>query len=230
MQLQAAAPSIAVMFVLGLQHGLAPDHIAFIDGMTMQGVQQQSRSVRWVGTLFALGHGLTITVMAVLLGALGVALALPAALTGLLAWLPIALLLALGTLNLRQLLRRAQFAPVSFKDRMLPRRLRHSSHPFAIFSVGVIFALVFESVAQAATWGYAANAHGGAAAALTAGLAFTTGMLITDTADGWLMARLFARNGDTRRDYRRPVAWCMVALSYGVALYSVVMLVCGTAP
>ena len=209
------------MFALGLRHGLAPDHIAFIDGMAMQSVHSRSPSARWVGALFALGHGLTITAMAVLLGALGVALALPAPVEQVLEWLPVLLLLMLGSVNLRQLLRPADYAPVAWKEQILPRRLRHSSHPLAIFGVGVIFALVFESVAQAATWGYAANAHGGASAALAAGLAFTAGMLITDTADGLLMARVFARPGGAGRDYRRLVGWCMVALSYGVALHTI---------
>lgn len=220
MELHTAAPSVALMFVLGLRHGLAPDHIAFIDGMAMQGVHERARSARWVGALFALGHGLTITVMAVLLGALGVALALPHGVTRVLEWLPVALLIVLGSLNLRQLLRRTAFAPIAWKDSILPRKLKHSTHPLAIFSVGVIFALVFESVAQAAAWGYAANAHGGAAAALVAGLAFTAGMLLTDTADGLLMARVFARKSGGR-DYRRVIGWCMVALSYGVALYTI---------
>lgn len=221
MEIQAAAPSVALMFVLGLRHGLAPDHIAIIDGMAMQGVHAGSRSAQWAGALFALGHGLTITVMAVLLGALGVALALPLAVARLLEWMPVLLLLVLGTVNLRQLLRQASFAPVAWKDCMLPARLRHSSHPLAMVGVGVLFALVFESVAQAVTWGYAANAQGGAAAALVAGLAFTAGMLITDTADGLLMARAFARRRGTGHDYRRIIGWCMVALSYGVALYTI---------
>lgn len=228
MELQAAAPSMALMFVLGLRHGLAPDHIAFIDGMAMQGVQERARSARWVGALFALGHGLAITFMAVLLGALGVALVLPVPVARLLEWMPVLLLIVLGTINLCQLLRQASFSPVAWKDRILPGRLRHSSHPVAIFSVGVIFALVFESVAQAATWGYAASAHGGAMAALMAGLAFTAGMLITDTADGLLMVRIFSRSAGQGRDYRRVVGWCMVVLSYGVALYTIAGMAAGT--
>lgn len=224
MEIQAAAPSMALMFVLGLRHGLAPDHVAFIDGMAMQAVHERSRSARWVGALFALGHGLTITIMAVLLGALGVALAFPPMVARVLEWMPVLLLLVLGTFNLRQLLRQSGFAPVAWKDRILPGRLRHSSHPLAVLSVGVIFALVFESVAQAATWGYAANAQGGATAALGAGLAFTAGMLVTDTADGLLMVRLFSRERRGQRDYRRAVGWCMVALSYGVAFFTIAML------
>lgn len=207
------------MFLLGLQHGLAPDHLAFIDGMAMRGVAAKARSARWTGAYFALGHGLTITALAVLLGALGAALALPAPLARVVEWMPIVLLIVLGTLNLRQLLRRTQFRPVTFKDNILPARLRHSTHPLAIAGVGIVFALVFESVAQAATWGYAASAHGGPAAALAAGIAFTAGMLVTDTADGLLMTKVLSRSATGGRDWRRPIGWCMVALSYGVALY-----------
>lgn len=221
MEMQIAAPGLGVMFILGLQHGLAPDHLAFIDGMTMRGVAARARSVRWVGTYFALGHGLAITALAVMLGALGAALALPSALARLLEWLPVLLLIALGSVNLRQLLRRGELETGGWKEKMVPARLRHSHHPLAIAAVGVLFALVFESVTQAATWGYAASAHGGSTGALYAGLSFTAGMLLTDTADGWLMTRLFSRPGGTGRDYRRPVGWAMVALCYAVALYSI---------
>lgn len=64
----AADPSLALetlstsglvlMFVLGLRHGLDPDHIACVDGLTWRALNRaQHRHAPWIGTLFAIGHG-----------------------------------------------------------------------------------------------------------------------------------------------------------------------------
>ena len=78
-----------LVFVLGLKHGLDPDHLVAIDGFT-----RSSRS-RWCGLFFSLGHGVVVTLV-------GVGVALVAAdwqppqwleYTG--AWISIGVLLAL---------------------------------------------------------------------------------------------------------------------------------------
>jgi high-affinity nickel-transport protein len=56
---------LLLMLVLGLRHGLDPDHIACIDGLTSRPMQRGHRHGAWVGTLFAIGHGLLVTVIAV---------------------------------------------------------------------------------------------------------------------------------------------------------------------
>jgi high-affinity nickel-transport protein len=218
------ASSLILMFMLGLRHGFDPDHIAMIDSMAYRSLEQRPRLAPWMGTLFALGHGLTVTAIAVALGALAGEFALPAALQTVLDWLPAALLLLVGTLNLRSLLRRDDYQPQGFKTRLLPARLRNSSHPLAVVMVGVLFALVFDTATQAAAWGYAASTGSGATTALLAGLVFTCGMVLTDTLDGRLMVRLMrhAAGRDKTRLYRRRIGWAVVLISYGTALYMVV--------
>jgi high-affinity nickel-transport protein len=214
---------LSLMFALGLRHGFDPDHIAMIDSMAYRSLETRPESARWIGTLFALGHGLTVTLIAVALGALAGNAPVPATMSGLLDWLPLALLILIGTLNLRDLLRRRDYQVTGWKTHFIPRRLRGSSHPLAIFSVGVVFALVFDTATQAAAWGYAATVHSGTAMALLVGLAFTVGMVITDTLDGRLMVRLLQRVS-SRSDalaYRRKVGWIVVALSYGMAAYGI---------
>src|SRR3989442_14691420 len=49
----------ALVFVLGLKHGLDPDHLIAIDGFT-----RSSRS-RWCGLFFSLGHGVVVTLIGV---------------------------------------------------------------------------------------------------------------------------------------------------------------------
>jgi high-affinity nickel-transport protein len=223
----ASASGLALMFVLGLRHGFDPDHIAMIDSMAYRSLETRPKMAPWIGTWFALGHGLTVTVIAVIFGTMAGGMAdtmhLPVALGALLEWLPIALLILVGTLNLRSLMQPAPYCAIGWKTRFVPQRLRNSSHPLAIFLVGIVFALVFDTATQAAAWGYAASVHSGIAMALLVGLVFTAGMVITDTLDGRLMVRMLRHlSGRSQAQaYRRKIGWIIVFLSYGIALYGI---------
>ncbi len=223
----ASASGLALMFVLGLRHGFDPDHIAMIDSIAYRSLETRPRMAPWIGTWFALGHGLTVTVIAVVFGAMAGSMVnakpLPAALGALLEWLPVALLILVGTLNVRSLMRPAPYAAIGWKTRFVPQRLRNSSHPLAIFFIGIVFALVFDTATQAAAWGYAASMHSGIAMALLVGLVFTVGMVITDTLDGRLMVRMLRHlSGRSQAQaYRRKIGWIIVFLSYGIALYGI---------
>jgi high-affinity nickel-transport protein len=225
--LEMLSPSgLVLMFVLGLRHGLDPDHIACIDGLTWRALNQaQHRHAPWIGTLFAVGHGLLVTGIAVMVSQLTHSVALPPSLVQVFDWVPTALLLLVGTLNLRLLGRRdAGYAPAGWKLRLVPQRLRRHGSPWAVVAIGVLFATVFDTATQASAWGYVASQReGGVVAALAAGLAFTAGMVITDSLDGRLICRL-SRSADGQaagRRYRRFLGWLIVAISYGVAVYNI---------
>jgi high-affinity nickel-transport protein len=219
-------PGLSLMFMLGLRHGFDPDHIAIIDSMAYRALDRRPRLAPWTGTLFALGHGLAVTAIAVALGAFAGGMAPPPALRAVLDWLPTLLLILVGTLNLRDLLSLQTYRPRGWKSWLVPARLRDSSHPLAMFGTGVVFALVFDTATQAAAWGYAATANAGGATALAAGLAFTAGMVVTDSAGGRLMVRLL-RAASGRADaavasYRRRIGWTVVLMSYAMALYQII--------
>jgi high-affinity nickel-transport protein len=218
---------LVLMFVLGLRHGLDPDHIACIDGLTWQVLASEAHRgrARWVGTLFALGHGLLVTSIAAGVSLLSHEMAMPEALARVCDWVPTALLLLVGTMNLR-LLRRpdAAFEPTGWKTKLIPRRLRHHTSPWAVVVIGVLFATVFDTATQASAWGYVASHRGGGLpAALAAGLAFTAGMVITDTLDGRLICCIDRRaDGQAAaRRYRRVLGWLIVCISYAVAAYNI---------
>jgi high-affinity nickel-transport protein len=215
---------LAGAFVLGLRHGLDPDHIAAVDAMTYRSLNERPELAPWAGTLFALGHGGVVIVIAVVVGALGAHVSIPSFLTRLLEWTPVALLVVLGTLNLRALLREGDYRPAPLRLGIVPAFLRNSGHPLAMVAVGVVLGLVFDTASQAAAWGYAASVQGGAWGAFGVGLAFTLGMLVTDTCDARLMCR-FLRDASTKSagTYRRFIGWFTVALSFGMAFYSVVI-------
>jgi high-affinity nickel-transport protein len=220
----AAISGLAMMFVLGIRHGFDPDHIACIDGFTWRSVEQGKRFAPWVGTMFALGHGFIVTLIAVGVGALAQAVRVPDAMMAVFAWAPTVLLFVIGLLNLRGLLRaHSEFRPTLWKSRLMPEKLRNHSNPFAIILVGMLFAVVFDTATQASMWTYAATTNGGATAALIAGLAFTMGMMLTDTIDGRLLWRIVRRADEVESSRRRKrvLGWMIVVFSLGAGLYNV---------
>lgn len=214
--------ALGLVFLLGLRHGLDPDHVAVIDNMTFLAVDERPRMAAWTGTFFAIGHSLSVAVVA-----LGVAWA-----AGQFVWpewiepavdvMIVALLVLVGLMNLRVLLRPGAYVPVGWRQRLTPARLRSSSHPLAVVLVGAIFGLVFDTATQAAAWGTVAANGGGAASALLIALSFALGMILTDTADSQIVVRLLRRGENTGKihTYRRGVGWVIVGLSFGMAIYA----------
>jgi len=214
--------ALGLVFLLGLRHGLDPDHVAVIDNLTFLAIDERPKIAAWTGTFFAIGHSLAVAVVA-----LGVAWAAgqflwPEWIVPVVDVMIIALLLLVGLLNLRALLAPGAFTPVGWRQRLIPARFRASSHPLAVIAVGAIFGLVFDTATQAAAWGSVAASGGGAASALLIAATFALGMILTDTADSQIVVRLLRRGQDPGQvqRYRRGVGWTIVAMSFGMAAYA----------
>jgi high-affinity nickel-transport protein len=217
-----------LMFVLGLRHGLDPDHVAVIDNVVFRTADARPRLAPWTGTFFALGHSLSVAVVAVGVSLAAEAFAMPAWTAPVIDSAVIVLLLLVGTLNLRALLRADDYTPVGWRTGLVPRRLRTSTHPVAVVAIGAIFGLVFDTATQAAAWGAAATAKGGTTAALAIALTFAVGMILADTLDSQIVGRLLRTSGKSAgqvRRYRRAVGWLVVALSFGTAAYAMAEMV-----
>lgn len=213
-------PALGLIFILGLRHGLDPDHVAVIDDIVFRMVDTRPRLAGWTGTLFAIGHSLSVAVVAVGVSMLAGFLSVPAWIGQVMEWMVILLLLLVGGLNLHAL-RRRDYVPVGWRAGLVPASLRVSTHPAAVIAIGMIFGLVFDTATQAAAWGAAAATMGGVAAAIEVAAVFAIGMLVSDTLDSQIVARLLHRSqgsGIVRR-YRRAVGWLIVALSFGMAGY-----------
>lgn len=213
---------LGLVFLLGLRHGLDPDHVAIIDNMTFQAAERRPRLAAWVGALFAAGHSLSVAAVALAVAAFTARLAWPQWASEAVDWIVIALLLLVGVLNLRALRRPSVYVPTGWRSRLVPARLREGSNPMGVLLTGVAFGLVFDTATQAAAWGAAASAGGGMAGALLVCIAFAAGMILTDTADSRIVATLLRRGGAAAgvRRYRRGVGWIIVALSFGMAAYA----------
>ena len=219
------ASALVLIFLLGLRHGFDPDHIVVIDNLTFQSIDERPTWARWTGTLFAIGHSLSVAMVAIGVAVIAGEIVWPELIAVAVDWAVVGLLLLVGSRNLIAL-RRPVYQPVGWRVGLVPKALRASTHPLAIVGVGMIFGLVFDTATQAAAWGAAAAAGSGVAGALWVALAFATGMILTDTVDSLIVTRLVARRGDTGgvQLYRRAVGWVVVVLSFGMAGYAVLTL------
>lgn len=210
---------LTLVFVFGARHGLDPDHLATIDGMTRYNMRQAPRRARWCGTLFSLGHGSIVVLIALGVGLVSSRWQVPPWMEDVGTWISISFLTLLGLLNLRAVLGAspdAVLAPVGLKAGLL-RHLQSASHPLAIAAVGALFALSFDTMSQAALFAVSASRHGGVGHALMLGLAFTAGMLVMDGINGLWIAGLLRRSDQRARFASRVMGLMVAMISLSVA-------------
>jgi high-affinity nickel-transport protein len=215
---------LALFFVLGLRHGVEPDHIAAIDGMTLRAIDRHEPHAPWTGSLFALGHGAAIAVLALGISLLAASFTLPPIVVAITDWLPIVLLALLGAWNLRALLTPGAYRPASVRMRLMPAALRERTDMWSTVAVGLLFALVIDTVAHVSAWSVFATNRGGWSAGLVAGLLFSVGMLIASTASSQLLWRVLGstRSAEATTRFRRGIGWFVVILSFGVVIHAVI--------
>jgi high-affinity nickel-transport protein len=215
-------PLVAVVFLLGLRHGLDADHLAAIDGMTRFNNESRPRLARACGALFSLGHGAVVIAIALGVAALAPAWTVPAATEHIGTWISIAFLAILGALNLAAVFatrRNETVRPVGLKGRFLGRWQRAGS-PWLVSLVGGLFAVSFDTLSQAALFAVAGVHFGGVAHALVLGLAFTVGMLLVDGLNGLWMWRLVRRADHTSRTASRAMTLFLGTFSLALAAYA----------
>ena len=207
-----------LVLLFGLKHGLAADHIAIIDGLGMHlNNQGKSRIVPWLGTLFAIGHGIVISFFIGFIHLGAHKLHFEGAVFTWLEWLPIGLLFMISFLNFRALMKRTPHRHIN----VIPAAPGHAKKgALPALLIGVCMIMVFDTLADAAAWGYTAAMSGSLMAALAVGGMFTFGMLITDTIDSRLLAKTIKKgtvNHEAQRQ-RRILSWIIVISSFVIAL------------
>ena len=208
-----------VALVLGMRHGVDADHLAAIDAMTRCNAQARPALARRTGLWFSAGHGTVVLAVALVVALTAHAWAAPEWLEPFGAWASIAMLVLLGALNLvawRRTAPGANVAPAGWRSRLFDGALRACSRR-AVFGVGVLFAVSFDTVSQAALMAATgAASHGLAAVALLAG-AFAVGMIVTDGLNGWWVARLIQRPGAGAARASRVMCIAVSGISLGTA-------------
>src|SRR5260221_10517261 len=94
-----------MVFLLGLRHGMDPDHLATLDGLARHNAQTRPRLARWSGCFFSLGHGAIVTLVAGFVAATPHHGAPPPWPERFGTWISIAFLLALGITNITAVFR-----------------------------------------------------------------------------------------------------------------------------
>lgn len=201
-----------LVFLLGLRHGLDPDHLVAIDGMT------RSTRSRWCGLFFSLGHGAAVTLIGVAVAIAATEWQAPQWLEHTGALISIGVLLALGIANFAAVLRTpagGRVALIGLRGRWLSERIARASHPAVIASVGAAFAISFDTVSHALAFSLTGATMAGALFAAALGVIFTLGMVITDALNGVWVARMMAST-----DRRAAVAsrWMSLAVAFLCAL------------
>ena len=206
---------VAIAFFLGLKHGLDPDHLAAIDGLTRFNARRQPRLSRWSGLLFSAGHGAVVTSVAVLVATVAAQWRAPAWVEHAGRWIAIIFLTALGIANLAAVLRAPRgevVRPVGLRGRFLAPLVR-AEHPVLIAAVGAAFALSFDTLSQAVLFSLTGSHIAGWVFAGSLGAVFTLGMIATDAVNGLWVSRLI-------RSVDRRAAAASRAMSVAVAITS----------
>lgn len=186
---------LSLAFVLGLSHGADPDHLTAIDGMTRASVDRHPILSRWVGTWFAIGHSFSVLSIAALIAIAAEHMGAWSDSMQQAGWLVSALLLfVIGTINVARLLWPASGLVVQgggVMIHLLPKQVLNIAHPLSAIPLGALFGLGFETASQMTAWGLAATVGFGRSGALLVGVAFSLGMIMTDSINGLLVRRLY---------------------------------------
>jgi high-affinity nickel-transport protein len=216
----------ALAFVLGLKHGFDADHLATIDGLTRYNARTNPRLAKVAGALFSLGHGVVVLSVAFVAGSLSAGWRAPDWLEVTGAAVSALFLFGLAFVNVHAVLTAAPgavVAPSGLKARLLGRMLT-VRRPWAIAAVGMLFALSFDTVSQAALFALAAGHFGGAARALFVGGLFVLGMLSVDGINGVWISALIDRADRTAAVASRVMALAVAAISLAVGVFTVAKL------
>jgi len=190
---------VGVVFMLGLKHGVDPDHLAAIDGLTRFNAGRRPLLSRWSGLLFSAGHGLVVTTVAIVVATLAATWNTPQWLEATGTWISIGFLTLLGVVNLLAVMRTPRgevVRPVGMKSRFFAR-FTEVDHPVFIAAVGAAFAISFDTIGQAVLFSITGSNLAGWAFAGLLGLVFTGGMIATDALNGLWVSRL-VRVADAR--------------------------------
>ena len=180
---------LALALALGLRHGVDPDHLAVIDGLS------RLRPSRWNGVFFALGHGFLVTLIAVGVGGLLARYLEPYA-----PWL----LILLGGISIWRLL-----CPAMHRHRSFFRIAGTSP-----LLLGIFFGAGFETASQLSALVLAADLN-----PWVLGVMFSAGMIVVDGTDGYLASRTQIRaiaGGGRAQRASRALGVFVVVFSFGL--------------
>ena len=209
---------ILISFIIGLRHGLDPDHLAIIDSVSMQ--QAGKTDTKWNGLMFSLGHGFTVTLVGVMIAYMAHTNWLPVSFIQFTEWLPIGLLLFTAVYNIYYLTATNSHQNVASWKLELIKKLKTGSLLQMLF-IGILFALVFDTTTQTAAWTLTAGKDSKVVVALLIGIVFTIGMAITDTTNSFFFAKSYSQIPQNRQQQllQKALGWVVVFVTLMLGLH-----------
>ncbi len=214
--------ALLILFILGLRHGLDPDHITVIDNYTYRLHENKNAWSRWVGTLFTLGHGVMVTLIALTLSYLKNHFEVPSWVDFLLNWLPMVLLLVMGIGNIISLSQAKIGNSLSIKKHLIPKFLDKNLNPFTVFLTGIIFGFIFDTSSQIAAFGLAVSGTHHWLFSVIGGLVFSIGLIFTGTIDSYLLSKLLKTFDRTKiQKHRFKLNLLITAMCFIIPIYKI---------
>ena len=210
---------------LGVRHGFDADHLSAIDGLARRSIQTRPVVARLAGVLFSMGHCAVVLVTAVATATLMAQWRIPSSLAVAGTTVSIMFLLALGALNLRAAWiapHGQSVRPVGLKAQLLTGGT--SDHPLIIAGVGMLFALSFDTLSQAAAISLAASQFGGLGNAILAAVAFSLGMIFSGGLNGLWISHLVRAASERAAIASRVITLTIGLLNLAVGLLALVTL------
>jgi len=220
--LQQDLSGFIVLSVLGLRHGLDPDHITVIDGYTYRLHLHKSIWTRWVGTLFTFGHGIMVTAIALFLCILKNNFEMPTMLDIIVEWLSSVMLLFMGISNIISLTRKDNTQLSGLRKKLLPKSFSNSLNPFTVIVTGIIFGFIFDTSSQIAAFGYAVAVSNQWVYAILGGVVFSLGLILTGTCDSLLLSKLLKTFDQKKiQSHRFKLNVLITIMCFAIPLYKI---------
>lgn len=212
-----------ILFVLGLRHGLDPDHITIIDGYTYRLHLKKNNWARWVGTLFTFGHGIMVTVIALTLSILKNNFDMPAMLDIIVEWASSMILFLVGISNLISLTRQHTTSPKGVKRWLIPASFQNNVNPFTVIITGIIFGFIFDTSSQIAAFGYAISVSNQWVYAILGGSIFSLGLIVTGTCDSLLLSKLLKTFDQKKiQSHRFKLNVLITIMCFAIPIYKII--------
>ena len=212
-------PTLGLLLALGFRHGLDPDHIAAVDGLTRMRFKAQNYwSARLTGLQFACGHSLTVLLATMIFYWHGIEM--PQWIDQLGLWISSIFLLWLAFTNFRYCLWGAVHShPSGLIQRFILKSLGPFAHPMG---VGFAFAVSLDTLGQAGLMAAKGHELGGFAMILLFALSFGFGMMLADSLNGFVVHWVVKKSEQLAKHTARLMSGVIALLSLMVALFGLI--------
>jgi nickel/cobalt transporter (NiCoT) family protein len=209
-------PTLGLLLALGFRHGLDPDHIAAVDGLTRMRFKAQNYwSARLTGFQFASGHSLTVLLATLIFYWQGIEMPLWLDQLGL--WISSAFLLWLAFTNFRYCLKGAtHHHPNGWIQTLILKSLGPFAHPMG---VGFAFALSLDTLGQAGLMAAKGHEMGGFAMIIWFALSFGLGMMLADSLNGLIVHWIVRQSEQLAKHTARLMSGVIALLSLMVVMF-----------